>query len=37
MGVEDRFEDTWFEGGHCAGMTVANATKWFRRSFGMTD
>jgi|GEM_PF-927594 len=33
LGVEDHFEDTWFEGGHCAGMTNANAIAWFRRWF----
>lgn len=30
-GASDRFRQTWFEGGHCAGMTVANAVEWFRR------
>jgi len=29
----DRLEDIWFEGGHCAGMTVQNAVRWFGRWF----
>ena len=28
MGVSDRFKQSWFEGGHCAGMTVDNAVQW---------
>lgn len=31
VGASDRFRQTWFDGGHCAGMTVANAVEWFRR------
>jgi len=31
VGASDRFRQSWFEGGHCAGMTVANAVEWFRR------
>ncbi|NQU12362.1 prolyl oligopeptidase family serine peptidase, partial [bacterium] len=30
-GVPDRFRQSWFDGGHCAGMTVPNAVEWFRR------
>ena len=28
-GASDRFRQSWFDGGHCAGMTVANAVEWF--------
>ena len=33
MDVDDRFEDEWFDAGHCGGMTVANVAGWFRRWF----
>ena len=33
LGASEKFDDTWFEGGHCGGMTVANAVHWFRRWF----
>ena len=30
-GAAEKFRETWFEGPHCAGMTVANAVEWFGR------
>jgi hypothetical protein len=33
LGAGDRYVDTWFEGGHCAGITRANVTGWFRKWF----
>ena len=29
-GAADRLKLSWFEGGHCAGMTVGHAVEWFR-------
>jgi dienelactone hydrolase len=34
LGAEDRYEDTWFPAGHCAGVTVANVVAYFRKWFG---
>lgn len=34
LGAEDRFDDTWFPSGHCAGCTVPNMVAWFQRWFG---
>ncbi|NQU09447.1 acetylxylan esterase [bacterium] len=34
LGAGDRMVDTWFDGGHCAGMTNANVVAWFRKWFG---
>ncbi|MHB9110037.1 MAG: dienelactone hydrolase family protein [Armatimonadota bacterium] len=35
LGAEDKFEATWFPGGHCAGMTHENIAGWFGRWFGL--
>ena len=32
-GASDKFRESWFPGGHCSGMTVANAVEWFSRWF----
>ena len=37
MDVDDRFEDEWFDAGHCGGMTVANVAGWFRRWFDQAE
>jgi len=29
-GASDKLKMSWFAGGHCAGMTVANVVEWFR-------
>jgi len=29
-GAPDQLKQSWFEGGHCAGMTVGHAIEWFR-------
>ena len=29
-GAADRLKVSWFDGGHCAGMTVGHAVEWFR-------
>lgn len=34
MDAESNFRETWFEGGHCGGNTVANMVDWFREWFG---
>jgi hypothetical protein len=31
----ERFVDTWFKGGHCAGMTSDNVAAWFRKWFAI--
>lgn len=36
LGADDRYEDTWFDGGHCAGITTANAIGYFRKWFSLT-
>lgn len=33
VGAGDRFRQTWFPGGHTAGMTVDNAVEWFEKWF----
>jgi len=35
LDAEDRFQATWFPGGHCAGMTFENIAEWFGKWFGM--
>lgn len=37
LGAGDRFKDCRLEGGHCAGMKVANAVAWFGRWFSDCD
>jgi len=37
LGAEDRFQATWFPGGHCAGMTYENIGGWFGRWFGLGE
>ena len=34
LNAGDRYQSTWFDGGHCAGMTYANIAGWFRRWLG---
>jgi hypothetical protein len=33
LGAKERYEETWFEGGHCAGITNNNAIAFFRKWF----
>ena len=35
LGAEDKFQATWFPGGHCAGMTHKNIAGWFGKWFGL--
>jgi dienelactone hydrolase len=37
LGAEERFQATWFPGGHCAGMTYENIAGWFGRWFGLGE
>jgi hypothetical protein len=33
-GAPENFRSSWFDGGHCAGMTFANVSEWFRKWWG---
>ena len=36
LGADDRYEDTWFDGGHCAGITTANVIAYFKKWFQLS-